>query len=144
MLLLLLEQIVLLLNESLKAHLLKITAKLVILLLQLLNILVFHGKLAHMRCNLFLLLRKLLFEISFDTLNFFLLFGQVVLGFLKLSDQLFVIELGCKFLLSRLLFILELDHFRLSLGAIMLILGLHLGQAQRAIRELLRQIPQLR
>ena len=61
MLLLLLKQIILLLNESLKAHFFEVTAKVVILLLQVLDVLVFDGDLAHECHNFVLLLSKLFF-----------------------------------------------------------------------------------
>ena len=86
MLLLLLEQIILLLDESLKADFLHFSAELIVLLFKVLDILVLDSQLADLIRNLLLLLHQLLLEIILNALNFVLFLRQLELSFLELSD----------------------------------------------------------
>ena len=90
MFLLLLEQIVLLLDESLKADFLHFPAELIVLLFKVLDVLVLHSQLADLIRNLLLLLHQLLLEIILNALNFVLFLRQLELSFLELSDKIII------------------------------------------------------
>jgi len=86
------EEVVLDLDKCLVADFFQLSLELVILLLQLLNVLVFDGDGALLVYVLVLLLVQLLLKVGFKFLDLGLLQRQVVLGFLKLGQEL--LEVG--------------------------------------------------
>lgn len=80
-------------DEGLEADLLQVPTELIILLLQVLDVLILDGELAHVLCDFILFLHQLFFVIRLDTLNFFLFLGEGVLGLFKLGNQIIVSRL---------------------------------------------------
>lgn len=112
-LLILSEEIVLNLDESLIADLLDFTLKVVVLLFKLLDVLVFDLKGALDGVELFLFLSNLLFVLLILLLHLGLLLREVKLGIFDLLDQVFVVELLLELVLRGLQLVLQLNLFHL-------------------------------
>ena len=112
-LLILSEEIVLNLDESLIADLLDLTLKVVVLLFKLLDVLVFDLKGALDSVKLFLFLSNLLFVLLILRLHLSLLLRKVKLGIFDLLDQVFVVELLLELVLRGLQLVLQLNLFHL-------------------------------
>ena len=141
-LLLLLEEVVLLLNEDLEAHLLHLVLEFIVLDLQVLNVRILHGELADLIRNLLLLLHQLFFVVFFDALNFLLLRGNFELRLSELGHQVVVASVVGKLLVSSLALGLQLDDFCLFVDLVVFVLSFDFFELISCLVELLLQVLQ--